>query len=434
MKKILERIVAAVVALVMVVSLFATTGLTVQAQDLRRDEEPNELHNPANADGEFIGYSYIWFGSYPHSEIIAERQVNTINQCLGDVEEGECWIDGYKYSKVKKPSDDYATNWTNDTNNNYRYFKWERIRWRILNIDKDNNKMFVMADECLLPRLFHGMDYPFYTTHPFWEDSDMRSWLNGYDSQCNSLNNNYTVKGSNFLTTAFSDIEISDILVTSVVNHGQSRDWNTWINDQNLSNTDDRLFLLSYKEITNPLYGFDEDPNANCINRGVSYTSYARALGTDVNESNGIKYGSYWLRSQDGGYNESKYAVTGGFRVCSYDMRDAPFFYGISVVPAMNLRLDSTLYLLENDGKSGFCGEVPVKVEYELDGGTNDPKNPQYYIRSAGISSFADPYKAGYTFEGWYEDAGLFKKITEIPANKEKITRFTPSGVKTITT
>ncbi len=56
-------------------------------------------------------------------------------------------------------------------------------------------------------------------------------------------------------------------------------------------------------------------------------------------------------------------------------------------------------------------------IEYELDGGTNDPANPKEYTVTSEIT-LKDPSKTGYKFDGWY-DNGIFSgsKITKIEKN-----------------
>ena len=44
-------------------------------------------------------------------------------------------------------------------------------------------------------------------------------------------------------------------------------------------------------------------------------------------------------------------------------------------------------------------------ITYELNGGTNAAGNPQTYEKSAGIASFADATRTGYTFGGWFDNS-----------------------------
>lgn len=57
-------------------------------------------------------------------------------------------------------------------------------------------------------------------------------------------------------------------------------------------------------------------------------------------------------------------------------------------------------------------------INYNLNGGINAESNPKTYKKGIGVASFANPTKAGYTFEGWYTDAYFTTKITNIPATQ----------------
>ena len=64
-------------------------------------------------------------------------------------------------------------------------------------------------------------------------------------------------------------------------------------------------------------------------------------------------------------------------------------------------------------------------VSYELDGGTNDSRNPVTYTMSANTIKLYDPYKLGYKFSGWY--VGPKKQA------KEKITQISRGMAEDIT-
>ena len=76
------------------------------------------------------------------------------------------------------------------------------------------------------------------------------------------------------------------------------------------------------------------------------------------------------------------------------------------------------------DVKAGTTGALTVYADwtpidydiiYNLDGGTNNPANPDEYNVETPDITLADPTKDGYDFEGWYEDEEFTTPITEIP-------------------
>lgn len=61
---------------------------------------------------------------------------------------------------------------------------------------------------------------------------------------------------------------------------------------------------------------------------------------------------------------------------------------------------------------------ITYTITYNLDGGTNAEDNPASYTYGTGVTSFATPSKAGYTFKGWYDNADFSgEPVTSISAD-----------------
>ena len=61
---------------------------------------------------------------------------------------------------------------------------------------------------------------------------------------------------------------------------------------------------------------------------------------------------------------------------------------------------------------------ITYTITYELDGGTNAEGNPAGYTYGTGVTSFAAPSKAGYTFKGWYDNVDFSDEpVTSISAD-----------------
>ena len=63
-----------------------------------------------------------------------------------------------------------------------------------------------------------------------------------------------------------------------------------------------------------------------------------------------------------------------------------------------------------------YAKHVPIvyAITYDLDGGENNPANPESYTVLDAVT-FEDATKEGYTFDGWFSDAGKTTAVTDIP-------------------
>ncbi len=65
---------------------------------------------------------------------------------------------------------------------------------------------------------------------------------------------------------------------------------------------------------------------------------------------------------------------------------------------------------------------IRYAITYELDGGVNDPDNPDYYTVEDNYITFGDAQKDGYIFEYWYYDDGY----GQTPLNGSTFNIYTP--------
>jgi uncharacterized repeat protein (TIGR02543 family) len=74
---------------------------------------------------------------------------------------------------------------------------------------------------------------------------------------------------------------------------------------------------------------------------------------------------------------------------------------------------------LGSTGSKAFYAKwtaIPYTIAYELNGGTNHTQNPLTYTIANAVT-LQPPNRAGYTFEGWYDNSGFTgSKVTVIPA------------------
>ena len=303
--------------------------------------------------------SYIYFGTYPQSEVTNSTLKSTLTGSAGalptssnngnwtsygyyisgSVRNYMWYIDkeyeGEKYRGVYftsyRPYEIYASSSTSNSKQddngystgNVYWFKYEPIKWRILS--EGSGKALILAELILDSQEF----YPSTSSHTEkgttvyannWEYSTIRKWLN-----------------ETFYNVAFNDLQKALIVATELDNkttayNGSSNSYATCQN-----NTTDKVFLLSYRDILKTSYGF----NASSVNydtaRRKKTSDYAQAQGAYTStESSYLGNGEWWLRSP---YDSSSYDAS---RVLSQGYV-AYYYYVIftnqGVVPALTIML-----------------------------------------------------------------------------------------------
>ena len=76
-------------------------------------------------------------------------------------------------------------------------------------------------------------------------------------------------------------------------------------------------------------------------------------------------------------------------------------------IPKGSIKADGSLIL------KLYYDPIIYKIEYEPNGGKNDPRNPSTYTVDDKIT-FQPATREGYNFQGWYEDPEFTKPITGI--------------------
>lgn len=290
---------------------------------------------------ERIDEDTIHFGEYPQTEVTDSALKTTLNSLAGtkptssnaynwtsygyyvsgsvrnymwyiDVENG-----GEKYRGVYftsyRPYYCSNSNSTSDTyqddNGYYRstvyWFKYEPISWTILN--ENNGTALILCDMIIDSQQFDyegGSNY-----YNDYAESTVRKWLN-----------------ETFYNTAFNDLQKEIILTTTVDNSVAST--GDLRNPYACEDTEDKVFLLSYKEITTYL-----TTNAS---RMKKTTDYAQSQGAYTSTSSSyLGNGYWWLRSPSVHYS---------YDVCNVDHIGSVYYSNVStatdgVVPALQIQL-----------------------------------------------------------------------------------------------
>lgn len=389
-------------------SLTNNLGLSINTKASVTLDNPIIEKKPSMISGQKVTYDCVWFGSYPQTEIVGQPSdsgvygkdwetdsdfeinpdlYNQLSSSSADWDSnGDITYDGIKYHRIKKADAIYSVldsnhyNW-NDSDS-YHYFRYEKIKWRVLNVE--DRKAFLLADLSVDVRPFSlsGKSVS-------WETSLPRAWLNDY-----------------FFYTAFSTSEQNSIITTTIKNED-----NPIYSTEGGENTSDRIFLLSFSEISSDQsvsYGFTSK-NSSDESR-ISYSStYAKAMGLGAGTIRGtnLRRVSWWLRSP--GEKQSMPSIIGWFG----DVGSNGYTVNAGMRPSLFLNLTST----DNYEYAGTVSTDETKneitygsknsngttftISYDANGGTNAPDTQTKIKGTDLVLSSEIPERNGYTFLGW---------------------------------
>lgn len=295
MKKRFRKLLSAISVLVLTVAMLPVYGTDVKAATVSGHVLKNPVKESSNTE-----WDCVWFGSYPQAEVIPSSTYTALSSRLlleGDIivsdeiynklirakdfdwnENGDIRLDGEYYRRIKKsdatlvtamagqvtaPLGDSLETYQWDSDSEYHYFKYEPIKWRVLDVTE--NDVLLLADK--------GLDDPSESCDiDYWENSGIRSWLNGDSSK-------------NFIKAAFSTPERSIIKTTE--------------RTEGTTTVSDNVFLLSESDVSVASYGFNNDNTSYDSARLSRSSTFAKAMGT-VTDTDTISalYGySPWLLS-----------------------------------------------------------------------------------------------------------------------------------------
>jgi hypothetical protein len=258
------------------------------------------------------------FGRYPQSKVSDTTTISTLNSMAGTLPNESNtykWTDYGYYLEGSISSYMYYIDIDEDSNGDYDYrgvyftsyrplytstsstnyqssngysldtvywFKYEPIKWNILKIK--NNKALIISDLVLDSQDYNdSTSYRRYVTDyqgnsdkgtiysNNYKYSHIRSWLN-----------------TTFYDTAFTTLEKEIIEITEVDNSASSTSNSS--NSYACSNTNDKIFLLSYKEAKT----YYSSNSARCA-QGSDYAKSQGLYVSTLSSTSGNSY--YWLRS-----------------------------------------------------------------------------------------------------------------------------------------
>ena len=297
---------------------FTMTGGRVGKQAFDRYDENG---NPSSSG------QYVYFGSYPKTIKANNVTINTSNVDSNGYFLGS---DNQRYAKFTATpiEDNYKfTNGETIVSDRDYYFKVEPILWRILS--EEDGKAIILAKDIIEASIFYG-DYNNRTINERtiypsnYQYSYIRTFING-----------------DFYNKAFSLSEKNKIITTAVNNRTSAA--NGVESEYFSADTEDNVWLLSYTDLSNADYGFDQSLENVSNTRIKRTTDYSLAGGVlaDVDDQTGY-IGLWWSRSPSG--NEMVLVL---FDDGMGDNREVGNILG--VVPALTVSL-------KGDGDVDNCG------------------------------------------------------------------------------
>ena len=276
--------------------------VTLEAKFITKTQQDWELAHGAKPNIDEVNKT-VTYGMYPKTHVNAQSVINALNAISEPEENGWYLYNDQYYAKVVGSPNQWSNGYIpefNDGTEIYEgetyWFKVEPIEWKWVHTVQGENTYYLISEYLLDAKAFHSTTSSqeidgktIYANN--YKYCDIRAWLNG-----------------EFFAKAFS---LGNFCVDETKVYNDKSTTNNSNGSYSSDTTYDRVFLPSYKDYTNFVYGFsgDESRRAFC-------TDYARAVGisymSENNDSEGyVKFSStYWTRSPDNTTFGSSYAIT----------------------------------------------------------------------------------------------------------------------------
>ncbi len=319
--------------LLMLVMLFTAIQPPAQAMAWEAKTDKDYVKGPQNGT-----WDYIYFGRYPQTEVLGDELTADITGATYD-EYGDAEVNGQKYRRIC-----LLEGYENTLQ--YHYFKWEPIRWRVL--EKTEENLLVMSDV--------GLDNIPYSESvdsvPTWGSSYIKGWLNDFGGsktyEPRYLTNDmygtfYSYKDENGNYVKYQKRDEQE-KVRSFYMTAFSKDERTAIiNDTTVG----RIFLPTVDDVKNTSYGLGTDAS-----RILKSSDYACRKGTGYGLGTGSVAASsiWWLRPMepsDGSLSSAAVAGSEG-NIQDHSWIFSQYDNQVACVPAMRIKLSSNLWKLED--------------------------------------------------------------------------------------
>lgn len=337
MKRNYKRLCAGLQAFLLVLTMLYITPAPVRVNaETVKLSNPKVVEDATMKAGQKVTWDCITLGSYPQSEVTSGDAVyEQLVAADGWDENQEIIIDGKKYRRMLKGDATYTPRYNAtcyyqwEDAETYHYFLYEPIKWRVLNVE--DNKALLLSDIVLDNQKLYS-----FRSSSVWDQSQVRSWLNGYGADANEDKVDYANR--NFIDTAFTGEEQS-----AIIQYSAEDIENAYLGSGMEDDTTDKLFLLSATEVyyneEAENYGFVRDDSVYDEARWCKGSDYAKAQGIYIgNSTNYEENCCWWLRK---GISNSK--STAGMVYDSGIVISSSYYYSpnVGVRVAMNLDLSA---------------------------------------------------------------------------------------------
>lgn len=328
-------------ACVLSAGMFLTDSGSVNMGMIKAEAGENLKQPVIEADsqmmaGQKVTWDCVYFGYYPQTEIVsdssqcgtsknkfwgsdedyeADAQLYQQLQTAKYTKNGDTIIEGVKYRRIKKEDTTYASSGAGSEIQNYyrwtntvpcHYFRYEPIKWRVLDVDSASGKVLLLSDIIL-----DDIQYNQSKCDVTWKTSTVRSWLNGYGAAENADGVDFRKK--NFIDTAFREPDKSAVITQQIPNN-KNYEYGT----DGGENTEDAVFELSeeeaYLSASAKAYGFLSKYEIHDEAKRAKSSTYAKAMGAWSNHEEGYEgNGIWWMRSPGQEENFAAY-------ICNYGL------------------------------------------------------------------------------------------------------------------
>lgn len=239
-----------------VMSSALTVGMLFSSSCIMAHAEETPANPVYNAETSATKWDYVYFGRYPQKELVGDYLTNDIKN--GNYNKfGDAIIANQRYKKYDHSKD--------DDEGTIKYYLYEPIKWRVLK--NDGNNLMLISDKKIFQDRFFNYDYDSLTDEKY-STSLIRSYLNGLDSTQNEKNIDFSIRGNNFISTAFNDQERNELVV---------------------QDNGDLISIPNESQISNEAFGFDSIMDRASKTRAFDTTDFSENLGRVV-DSGGVHY------------------------------------------------------------------------------------------------------------------------------------------------